>query len=1160
MPAGDAVAVKGNVTLTATTEGQPSLTSTATSGNLDAFFVINKDSTLTIGQSVADASFSYKNSNRWLAYVNEGGKLIVNNGTFDHIDTTTNPDKNRHQGTLAYNKSGDITINGGTFTNNKAAEGGVVYNNAGSITVKGGKFSNNTAVNGGVLFQTGDQASLSISDGVFSSNKSVDSGDNAGGGVLFQEEGKTTITGGTFTGNAQTYTAECTNDNPSACRHMRSGGGAIHTQSGSLTITGNVTFSKNYSKAYGWGDGGGAIYARGTLWIRNDVQGNKPKFDGNWAGIYDTQFVKDADNKEQVPNGGAGGAIFLQDYSTAYLMGGSFTNNSSGYLGGAIYTEENSTTYIAKAVAYANIAGHFGGGLWLCPSGSGEASKGGNISLFDNEVDKSIDPNEDNQNPKDVNGPNNTEADGTEAGADFAIMNPYHKAHGDTSFMLMDTWFTDRTESAVTWYHDGIPVQNASGYDDSYQNPNKTNWDKPFPYPGTNVAVTKSDGRYTDGQKNTKIEDNEYEDHVKNLTLGWGSSSNAEFKKSGVALKAIVKGTPQEQESRKASAKSSAAVVISGNKARLSGGAFGTNGNVLFSTPYTSSWNKVDSTDSSKKLGGSQWDLTGEKKTADSGSKFTGTADTDKEQSMADTEERAMIEAVKQSSASGPFNVDYYPTLCAATKDADDNITAFDTGYTDGKCWKPEFEGYLVTENEEDPNDQNKVTSVTVSFTSVTLSAIVVDNIGKGAYAGFDNNPDAGGFDLNNLAPGTYTVKERVSPTGYELNTNTYQFKITNSQAKWQKLNTDGTSSGDFTETEIDIPDKALPGVSWSKIDADTNRSLEYSSWIVTKYQSDGETLETKSRWIVNDCVKLTDKDVDCATTQNSGEYLADHSKEAGKFNISGLQPGKYLLQEDAVPDGYWNPEDSDRYEFTIPQNANKTVTLTKIGSNAPVTDIANELPQISWKKVAKDSGLVIDSGASEWTITGPEAVIVQGDIETDASAEADSVTANVVDCQSLNGSTDPCSSHATGVQSQTGTDGTVSRWYNDLDNDLGQLTVSGLQRPTAEQSARGIVFRYVLQEKTAPNGYVRSMKQYTFTVSAKESSSSLDLGETCTAAVGGTNCIPNVKIVSALPLTGGPGDWAARDWLLIGGGLAVAAAGAMALTYEWRRRKAVSL
>ncbi|WP_165782821.1 SpaA isopeptide-forming pilin-related protein [Bifidobacterium margollesii] len=1008
-----------------------------------------------------------------------------------------------------------LTINGGKFSNNKTDEGGVIYNNAGTVTINGGTFKNNTAVNGGVLFQTGDAAKLSITGGTFTGNKSVDSGNSAGGGVLFQNGGKTTITGGTFTGNAQTYTAECTNDKPDACRHMRSGGGAIHAERGTLTIVGNVTFAGNYSKAYGWGDGGGALYVQGTLWIYNDSRGNKPTFKGNWSGIYDTQYVKDANGNEQVPNGGAGGAIFLQDsQSTAYLMGGSFTGNSSGYLGGAIYTEDKSTTYVAKAVAYENMAGHFGGGLWLCPSGSAESSKGGNIALFDNEVNRTIDPNKENQTAANVNDADGNKADGTEAGADFAIMNPYHKKHDDTSFMLMDTWFTDRTDSAVTWYYDGIPVQNASGYDDSYQNPQKQDW-AGVGGVGTNLAVTKSDGRYKEGQNNAKIEDGEYENnHTKNLTLGWNGMADGKqetFHDRGIALKSVVKGDAEEQQARKNAAKNSAAVEITGNKARLSGGAFGTNGNVKFSTPYTASWSKVDGTNTSKRLVGAEWTVSS-----------TGSA-------TADTEEEARRAAEDQ--AGGPFEEDFYPTLCAT--DVNGELTdAGKAAYADGTCWKQTI---AVANN-------NGTYTV-----KIDRAAIVKDNTGLAAYVGFDNNPDDGGFDINNLHNGTYTVRERKAPAGYMLSADTYTFTVKDAQAQWDNGNQAGT-------IDKDIPNTAAPGVSWRKLDADTGRRVSGTSWTVVKIDSSGK--EIGDRHTVDDCVDpdtdTVTKAVPCSDGKNddANKTYADINGNLGGLRIIVGEAGTYKLTE-TVPDGYWKPvDDGSYYFFIVPPDANANTSIDvqrhdgTSGKDTVVEnkEIDNTQPQASWSKVAKDNADELLDG-SEWQVRGPLN-------ENGTEIAGLTVTAPVTDCESKSGATDPCESHV----NTTNDHGVITK-YEDVDSTAGQFKILGLARPTTN----GQKYRYELTETKAPDGYVLAKTTYTFEILDSVNThvlidapngSSLPVTHT-----GNANLIPNVRAVASLPLTGGT---TAREWLLIGGGIAFAAAAAGFGVNEYRKRRSV--
>ncbi|KAA8828476.1 SpaA isopeptide-forming pilin-related protein [Bifidobacterium myosotis] len=1243
--AGGSIAIPANVEVTLTAAADlDSAINAATAG--DGMFIVN--GTLTIGSNAKDTNFTYKNGKRWLALVNAGGKLTVNNGVFSGVNTTGTGYANG--GVISSN--GDVVINGGTFANNKANTAAVIYTDSGTITINGGTFNGNSAVNAGVLYQN-NNAKTVINGGAFEENSSTSTGNGGwqGGGVLRNMGGELTITGGTFSGNtaarlggvvfngatlkisggtfsnnsaygegggaiaqaggtttvipssngsvmftgnahdvlgADGKSAVCntTKGDVDDCKtkYGNAGGGAIFASAGKLSVQGKVTFDGNYSRIWGYMVGGGAIFMKGELWIQNDSKGNKPLFKNNYAGVAQRE-VNEKGTVKTALRGGAGGAIFLQEgtvdenqldeakkyTSKAYIMGGEFADNTSGYLGGAIYTEAHSLTYVAKAVATGNTAGHFGGGLWLCPSGTGEASKGGNIALFDNKVDKSIDPNNDtngspypNDQPfedkgltqwdthVDDQGKVHTDqllqetihGDGTEAGDDFAIMNPMWKGEiQSTNFMLMDTWFTDRTQSAVAWYKDGTPVKGASGFQDYFQDPeiqSKGGWHSGDDGGGTNIAVTKTEGRFT-GATDTKIAMDADHTHKIQLTRTMDETKGVI---TGVALKAQKADgmTDAQWDAAKQAALNGASVVLTGNAARLSGGAFATNGDVKFSTPYTASWSKVDSEDTSKELSGSQWDLS-----ATTSGSFTGTGTTEGE---------AIKSAIKQfneknesAPVAGPFNVDFSPTLCPVTTDSEGK-KSYEEGYADGHCWKQTFGGYGATETEES-------NVWTVTFTSITLSAVITDNSsndkGGTAYTGaFDNNPDGGGFDLNNLALGTYTLKERVAPTGYEMNVHEYQFKIKNGPAKWQKLDMDGEPEGEFTETDAAIPDKALPGVSWSKTDVDTGALLSDSEWTVTKYQQDGEILETKSRWIVQDCVHLTDKDINCSTqAKNSGEYLGDHDNAAGKFNITGLQPGKYRLTESVAPEGYWDPQ-GDVYEFTV-KDADTPVQLTKVGDTAEtVTAITNKLPQISWKKVDETSlDIITDSETkTEWTVTGPVAVLVDGDASTDTpELDLQSETVSVTDCQSKDDADASvrCSTQKTGKQK-----GELGGYYNDLDNAAGQLKISGLMRPTANQAAKSIRYQYVLKETKAPNGYMKSDKEYVFTIGATEDQSNLKLGNTeCSTTVGGTNCIPNAKSVASLPLTGGD----ARSWMFIGTGLALMAALA-ALATGWVKRR----
>lgn len=1100
-----------------------------------------------------------------------GGALTINGGTFRNNTgvrgsvVSSEPDKGK----------ADITINGGVFADNSTSyAGGVIMQNNtnGTITIQknpnGGpdaaapSFTDNTSnTRGGVIHSNGK---LTISAGEFKGNKAK----GLGGGAISQGEWKdkflypnavATITGGTFENNAKTFgdNVVCNTSDSAVdkCRGNNLGGGAIYADSGTLNIVGNVTFKNNHSKAWGWYTGGGAVYMRGTLWIRNDDKGNKPQFVENWAGEADTQYIEE----NKLSRGGAGGAIFLDGSSTAYLMGGNFQGNTSGYLGGAIYTEEDSTTYIGKAVATKNVAGHFGGGLWLCPSGVGEGSKGGNIAMFDNSVNKSIDSNADNANPyhgktyrpswdrptpSDTTYPDttydDTNTDGTEAGDDFAMMNPAWKKYNDRTFLLMDTWFTDRTKTAVDWYRDGTPVREASGYEDEYQNPGVYTTAKGYGEKAGTLAVTKNGGRYVTDTAETRVKTKiAMTDHANTLVLTRGDTKGAY--KTGLALKAVKPADMSDKDwaASQQDAKDGALVTFTGNKARLNGGAFGTNGNVKFSTPFTASWSKTnDYKDKDKKdrklLEGSKWDLT-----ATTAGRFTGTGATEGE---------AIKDAIKQFDAAhsdapvaGPFNVDFVPTLCPVTKSKDDNgneTTLYEEGYAEGKCWKQEFGSSSSYSAKWDSTEKKWK----VSFNSITLSAVVTDNSGKGkkdTYTGmFDNNPTAGEFDLNNLAPGTYTLKERVAPTGYERNANEYRFKITNGPAKWQKLNDKDVPETDDNngqpvfgdKTEIDIPNKALPGVSWSKVDADNPaETLENSTWKVTKYDKDGN-LESTSRWVV-DCVQRTDKDTNCLTqAKNEDDYIGDHDPAAGKFNISRLDPGTYQLVEDTTPDGgYWDPETGDVYEFTVPKNVSDDTVVPlkkKTGETSQkVSAITNKLPQLSWSKIDADTHKIITGSKTRWELRGPVAVLVSKDGKAVTDTQEDpktgvpaEITAEIDDCESKDGAdaSTACSAQKTGVQQRTGAQqntNTVEYYYNDLDNAVGQLKISGLPRPTTEQAAKNIRYQYVLKEKQQPAGYDLSSKEYVFNIGATESQSSLTLaGTPCSRNASNGNCIPNTK------------------------------------------------
>ncbi|KAB7788871.1 hypothetical protein [Bifidobacterium cebidarum] len=155
------IAVSKKVILTARNNVDPAMTNDAAASVGDAFFVIDNGGDLVIGKDAADAAFSYNNGTRWFAYLNKGGVLTVNNGTFSGIDTQNNT--GRTQGTLAYNNGGSVIINNGTFSYNAAERGGVIYIAQGNATVNDGTFEHNgTTQSAGVIMQADAAGTVTI--------------------------------------------------------------------------------------------------------------------------------------------------------------------------------------------------------------------------------------------------------------------------------------------------------------------------------------------------------------------------------------------------------------------------------------------------------------------------------------------------------------------------------------------------------------------------------------------------------------------------------------------------------------------------------------------------------------------------------------------------------------------------------------------------------------------------------------------------------------------------------------------------------------------------------------------------------------------------------------------------------------------------------------
>ena len=686
---------------------------------------------------------------------------------------------------------GTVTINGGTYNkngsdSNTTGDGNIAYVFAnGNLTINGGDFKNNYA-----SAASGNDVTIRVT---------------RSGGSVVRSSGTVTINGGTFDGNSTG-----TNNSTNVTFH---GGGAIWSD-GTLIVNGGL-FSANKSYAvhfYASGmlpTGGGAIWAAGRLVV------NGGTFQDNWqmdnttlyatggGAIYFGDGTQNEDyNGSMVINGGTfdsnrsmqdGGAIFMAWNCEAVFQQGEFRNNWSNRLGGAVYTEEDSVSYVTNAVAYENYAGHFGGGLWLCPSGKGVTSEHGGMALFDNEANTQYDRTEtgaeitqDTIDGKNYGYPGSQNRGVSGAGDDFSIM--YPSKSGQTNYYQLSVeWFTgDR----VTWHDDGEPSQSANGYQYS-----------------VNDLSVNSMKRLTEG--------NEY---TSDATLDPGPASNIYH---GYGLKVTKFGSDQAKQN----AKNYAFITFTQNTARLSGGAFGSNGQVDFVKVYNVSWNKISS-ESSNKLSGSKWLLVA--------------------QNDGDVK-------------SGPIHLDFgNATDCTTTVSATGSVSAapeegvwckVPDSVTDS--YYSEFKGKYVT--------------------------VVADN------SGIDKDSENGQFLVKGLRDGTYYLKEYQAPDGYVKSEKTYTFTIEGDHYPTIS-ETDRTPLRNNS-----ITNTPYGGVSWSKVDStDGMTVLSGSEWKLQKVNgtdiqditgADGKAIT------ITDCTKA-DK---CSASQDNPYQDIDLTKDSFKLTYLPL-------------------------------------------------------------------------------------------------------------------------------------------------------------------------------------------------------------------------------------------------------------------------------
>lgn len=856
---------------------------------------------------------------------------------------------------------GTVTINGGTYNNNGSTsnttgDGNIAYVfKNGNLTINDGDFQNNYA----------SAASGSTTIGVTRS-----------GGAVVRSSGSVTINGGTF---YQNYTGQNGEDNVTF-----HGGGAIWSD-GTLIVNGGLfSLNKSYARHFEYKTshknptGGGAIWAAGRLVV------NGGRFQNNWqmdnnelyatggGAIYFGDGMKNEDyNGSMVINGGTfdsnrsmqdGGAIFMAWYCNAVFQQGTFVNNWSNRLGGAVYTEEESTSYVTNAAAYENHAGHFGGGLWLCPSGKGVTSEHGGMALFANEANVKYDRTEtgaeirqDTIDNKYYGYSGSQDRGVTGAGDDFSIM--YPSKSGQTNyFQLSVEWFTGDT---ITWHDDGQPTSKANGY--------------LYTADALSVnAMSRPDGGVG---------------YTSDTTLEPGGSNDF-----GYGLKVTASMRAQQN------AINQAFITFTKNTARLSGGAFGSNGVVDFVKVYDVNWSKVSSVGTSKNLAGSKWVLAANAGSGphnldfgnvancsadDSGSLtpsegvwcFVPTDTTDSYYAAFKGKYVTIVSdngILDKNNANGQFRVnglrvgtylmkeyqapDWYEQSGKTYKftiiaDTQATISVYeddgkDTGAVNGNAIANKPYG-AVSWGKVDSTDQLTVLAGSewklqdANGNDIQGAGNITDCTDQCSSSLDDPYHDVdsgeGTFRLTYLPLGTYRLVETKAPDGYDLPdgaTVYYTFTIKEND---DRMNAKLYKADGVTEvTENKVPnDRTKGSVIWYKTDS-TKDGYEDDARLKGSEWSLTQTKDWKGRDIATEERTVITVTDYCISDTGCSAASKDQAKEAGKFQLKDLDWGTYVLVETKAPAGFYKSETT--YTFVIDKDHTGTAEIQIKNGTDPVT------------------------------------------------------------------------------------------------------------------------------------------------------------------------------------------------------------------------------
>ena len=323
---------------------------------------------------------------------NNGGTLVLNDVTVD--ENTADGTSGSGGGVLT--NGGTLTVDGGTISGNTAnragggiedaggvvtltdvtvsgnfidvaapGNGGGLHSGGGSVTVNGGSFENNTATEGGGLWSNATLVVQSSDAGpaLITGNEGTGpDAANGGGGVYAETGADVTIDGATIFGNSATGAAG-------------SGGGILVVDGAAVTMTlGSV--SGNSANRAGGGievaDGGSLSLSQVTV-DGNALPGASP---GNGGGVHVGGAGSATVSQTTVSNNTAveGGGLWNSGSGTLAISNSTVSGNSASDDGGGVYTIPGGDTSLESVTVARNTAGADGGGLAISALAMGSVS------------------------------------------------------------------------------------------------------------------------------------------------------------------------------------------------------------------------------------------------------------------------------------------------------------------------------------------------------------------------------------------------------------------------------------------------------------------------------------------------------------------------------------------------------------------------------------------------------------------------------------------------------------------------------------------------------------------------------------------------------------------------------------------------------------------